>query len=908
MKTRNSQWPGHRAVANTAYFCCVLSVVANLMIASALAQTSSSTQSQAYFADAIWNGAGETFQDAVLLVRDGKIVTVGPRDRVLVPDGAERIELGPVTLIPGLVIAQTNLVRSDRSDTYAISPEIRASDGFDPFGEYDGLLASGITTIQISPPNNRLMPGQGAVVKLAGGDGGAHVLSEAESLRIILSRSALSPPTVFEPPVGAVSVDRPIEPTQPQLATSLAQAVVGLQALLDAASDVNPEGASDDPSLSALAKIRTDGLAVRWTANTQAEIAAALALSQQFELPWMIVDPDQVDALAEESIWKSKLARGVVLHPNLSPGRITNPNVPRSGQIETPPVWERARSLIDVGAADRIAFRPSTDSDLEKVLYLASVLARGGIDADQILRMVTSNPAKMLGVGDRVGTLQPKADADFVVLSGKPLRGSTKVVATFVDGKRVYEAHTTNQSVVIRASSIHTPSGLVKGGSVSVADGKISGVGRNVTATPGAQIRDFGEAVIVPGFVDCATSLGIGGPLTSQVSLGTELGEFLARDDDQIALARQGGVTTALLSSTRLPSPVLAFKLSDSPRALKDPVALRYEIRGNLTSSEASIRRLLKAGKAYADSWDKYDAEYAEYQKKLKVYEAEKKKYDAAVKAQAAKKAAEKAKAETEAKKKASQDSAGKSDKEDEQEEKQSSEKEAEKSDVKSDADKDKQEADKKESAEKKESSKESSSDAKLEEPKKPTEPKKPRSSSSLEPYRDLFGKKIAAMVQLSHPKAAAVAVKLFRKEYDLKTAVVAGKAAAENAKLLSENDVLVVVGPRLVEEEDGKLRNYPAELVVAGADIAFQSMASTGVKELPQAVSYSVYEGLGRDDALEGLSTNPATFFGLESIGAISLGADADLVVLSGPPAELSTDVLAVMIDGKWVYEKESE
>lgn len=163
-------------------------------------------------------------------------------------------------------------------------------------------------------------------------------------------------------------------------------------------------------------------------------------------------------------------------------------------------------------------------------------------------------------------------------------------------------------------------------------------------------------------------------------------------------------------------------------------------------------------------------------------------------------------------------------------------------------------------------------------------------------------------MVDVSDVKAVDLAVKLFRKDFGLKTAIVAGEAAARRAKVLAENEVFVVVGPALVGTDDeGVLLNYAAELSIARVPIGFQSNASTGVSELPAAISYAVYEGLGSSDALQGLTAGTAKFLGLESVGAIEVGKDADLVVLSGSPLLLSTEVLAVMIDGEWVYEKES-
>ena len=177
-----------------------------------------------------------------------------------------------------------------------------------------------------------------------------------------------------------------------------------------------------------------------------------------------------------------------------------------------------------------------------------------------------------------------------------------------------------------------------------------------------------------------------------------------------------------------------------------------------------------------------------------------------------------------------------------------------------------------------------------------------------LEPYRALFAKKIVAMVEANESKAIELTIKLFRTEFDLTTAIVSGKAAAEAAELLAKNGVLVVTGPVLIGEEDGQVINFPAEIAAAGAPIAFQSQTTTGTSKLPDVVAYAVYKGLGLEDALRGMSLGPAHFLKLTTVGSIELGKDADLVVWSGSPFELSSEVLAVMIDGNWVYEKESK
>ncbi len=626
----------------------------------------------------------------------------------------------------------------------------------------------------------------------------------------------------------------------------------------------------------------------------------------------MAVDPVDVGPLQSVD-WKNRQAVGVLLNPEFRPGRITNPGILVPGNPPPDQVWERAKKLVDAGAGNKLALVAATDADLKDLLFTARIFARGGLSNQQILRMLTANPARMLGVGNRVGKLRTGSDADFVVLSGQPFAAGSRVAATYLNGELAYELKTKSPASMISAAKVYTPHGFISGG-VAVNAGKITGVGTQLSMARGATVKHFPDAYIVPGMLDCQTVLGIGGTLSERIGLDTKLGELLARDDDQIARARQGGVTTGLFSSTQLPSPVLAFKLTDQPRPVMDPVALRFKIEGNLTAAEESLRSTLRGGKAYSDAWDKYDKEYAEYQLKLKEYEAAKAKYDAAMKAAAAKKEAEQKAAEKQAAEGKADDKDDPSKKPSEQpQDSKPAKEDAGKSDRPADAGKPATEdkstdAAKGGSSDGGKDSKDGQPSEELKEPTKPTEPKKPAENSGLKPYRELFQKKIVALVDLDNPRAVEVAIKLFRQEFDIRTAIVADGNAAEQAELLAKHDVLVILGPQLFGEIDGQPVNFPAEIRVAGGKLAFQSKASTGVSHLPDAVAFSVFEGLGRSDALQGMSHGPAEFLGLKSLGTIEVGRDADLVVLSGPPFDIGTQVLAVMIDGNWVFEKESK
>jgi imidazolonepropionase-like amidohydrolase len=833
--------------------------IRSLLLIALLAAPAAAAEPHAYRAARLWPGDGPVIADAVLVVRDGKIVAAGKRSAVTVPGDAIIHDLGDRVIIPGLVVAETTLAEKGRDDLHALTPHHRAADGFDPFADYSPILAGGVTTIQISPGGKRLVPGQGSVVKLHGDDVARRTLREEESLRVVLGEAFKNPPRVYEPPVGAVSVDRPLEPTRPQLAGGLPGAISGLRAMFQAARSVS----ESDTLLKSVANAGTAQKPLRVSAPGSNDLQAALDLAKEFDLKLILVEPPvpPADQLAK---WKTNVV-GVILSPGVRPGKTEDapetpaaapaartgrrgrPNptpTPRRGAVRNaanasqtikdedaaqPSPAEEARDLRAAGF--RVAVKPVNDADLKEMLYLGGLFTTHSKPAEA-LKMLTVDAAAMLGVADRVGTLAAGKDADFVVLSGDPFGLHTRVREVFVNGQSAYEASSAGSRKVIRAARVLTGTGdSIVNGAVLVDGKTIRAVGRDVDTPADAEEKRFAGAVIVPGFIDLENGVGLGGPFTGQVPVNTKLGPRLVSGDPAAATARHGGITSVLLSGPA-PGPVVAFKLGDKLRTLADPVALRFAVRGNLTTAGGSLRDTLRAAKAYSDAWTKYESDAKEYDRKKKEYDA--------------------AKAKEPAK-----------NPDDKKDDKKPEEK-------------------------------------KTEEPKAPT---KPPVVDALEPYRPLFSGAIPALVEAKREDAIRLAVAIFRDEFHVRTLLIDADDAWRVADLLAEKEVAASAGPELVHTVDRSEVNLPLALSMRGVPIGFQSKATGGAKNLPLAVGFAVRHGLGTDEAVRGLTAGPAQFLGLNSVGTLATGKDADLVVLSGMPFELSTRVLAVMIDGQWVY-----
>ena len=375
---------------------------------------------------------GEPIEDGVLVVDEGKILSVGRTP----PDGVEQVSLAGKHVIPGLVDTHSHIGGSALNDNLKpIQAGLSAIDAFDP--THDSVArarAGGITTVNVMPGSGKLMGGQTAYFKLR---------SSAVVDDLLL---CVDPEAPFR-----VSTEGPVRRR-------------GICGGMKMANGTNPQGGGQDPKSrmgAAYLQRKALGEGVERLGTLESEDGEEPPQPEQDALAQLVAGQRTVhfhthrsDDIATIAALQREFGLDVVLHHVSEAWKVVDlleqTQLPCSLiVIDSPGGKEEALQFaLENGAIleERgvpVAFHtddPITDSRL--FLRSAGLAVRAGMSPEGALAALTLVPAEMIHLDDRLGSLTAGKDADFVVLSGPPLSSWTLVEQTWVEGQKVFDRST----------------------------------------------------------------------------------------------------------------------------------------------------------------------------------------------------------------------------------------------------------------------------------------------------------------------------------------------------------------------------------------------------------------------------------------------------------------------------------
>ncbi len=418
----------------TTSFCVALAALAAIPAAAQVAVR----------AGTLHTVSGAPIENAVVIAgADGRIEWVGPAAEASIPDGVDVLEAAVVT--PGLVDARSVVGLSGALNSNVgpvrdqdqlersspLQPDLRAIDAYDANETLvEWVRSYGVTTLHTGHGPGALVSGQTMIAKTRGRN---------------VEQATLTPVRMLAATLGnAVSSNFQSPGTSAKGIAMLRSAFHGAQAYLDqvrkaeeAGGDENGESDGDgnteedgdakpapqtpprDLSNEALGQVLDGELSLLVTANTVAEMASALRLQQEFGFDLVL------DSAAESYLLLDEIREAgvpVLLHPTMS--RV------RNGSYET------AVHLADAGIP--FAIQTGFEGYVPKtrvLLWEAAIAAANGLGMERALEAITLSPARILGIDDRVGSIEVGKDADLALFDGDPFEYTSHICGVIIESE-----------------------------------------------------------------------------------------------------------------------------------------------------------------------------------------------------------------------------------------------------------------------------------------------------------------------------------------------------------------------------------------------------------------------------------------------------------------------------------------
>lgn len=412
-----SRFPAYRLVV-----MIVLLLVGNVTIAA---------DSTAFIGARLMPVSGPVIEDGILVVRDGKIESIGARKDVVIPTGAEQIDVSGKTIIPGLICTHSHIGMGGGGDSSGpIQPECWTLDSVNVrAASLERARAGGLTLVNQMPGSGHLISGRTTYLKLRRGG----------TVDELLIKDSTGWPMGGLKMANGTNSQRssPFPGTRAKSAALVREAYVKAQEYRDkiARAEGDPEKLPErDLRMEALVEAIEGKRIVHHHTHRHDDILTVLRLRDEFGFKVVLHHVSDAWKVVDE-IAAAKAPCSIIVID--SPG----------GKLEARDIrLENAVELEKVGV--NVAFHTDdfiTDSRL--FLRSAALGVRAGMSRDGALRALTLSGAEMLGLDERTGSLDPGKDADFAILSSDPLSVYTQVLETWVEGVRVFDRSDPEQRV-----------------------------------------------------------------------------------------------------------------------------------------------------------------------------------------------------------------------------------------------------------------------------------------------------------------------------------------------------------------------------------------------------------------------------------------------------------------------------
>lgn len=377
----------------------------------------------------IYTMVGDPIENGYLWLDGEKIGDIGEMIQLSRTD-EQTIDLKGKRIYPGFIDAHTHLGMFEdgltfegddgNEETDPVTPQLRAVDAVNPMDRcFSEALDAGVTTVVTGPGSANAVAGQMLAMKTCGRRVDDMVLKEPLAVKFALGEN---PKSVYH---GKSQMPSTRMATAAVIREQLFKAQRYQQEKRNAAEDSEEFDPPEyDAKCEALLPLLERSVAAHFHAHRADDIFTAIRIAKEFDIDYVIVHGTEGHLITQELAQENApVLAGPILcdrsKPELRELSPKNPGILADAGIET--------AII-------------TDHPVIPIQYLpvcAALAVREGMTEQQALRAITTIPARICGLGHRVGSLKTGLDADFSVFEDNPLELTAKPEMVFCNGKRV---------------------------------------------------------------------------------------------------------------------------------------------------------------------------------------------------------------------------------------------------------------------------------------------------------------------------------------------------------------------------------------------------------------------------------------------------------------------------------------
>lgn len=365
--------------------------------------------------------AGETIENGQVLVNEGKIIAVG-KD-ISVSENCETFDANGGFVMPGIIDAHCHIgmwedglgFEGDDGNeiTDPTTPQLRAVDAINPMDRsFVEAYENGVTCVCTGPGSANVIGGQFATIKTKGKRIDNMVIQQTAAMKVAFGEN---PKRCYNRKNQAPS-------------TRMATASILRESLLKTKNYIEnkEKNSSFDMKLESLVPVVKGELNVKAHAHRADDIFTAIRIAKEFGLKMTLEHCTEGHLIADELAKEGFSA-------------IVGPSFGSRSKVELKELtFETPAALHKAGV--KIALM--TDHPVIPVHHLpicAALAVRSGLDEETALKAITIYPAEILGISDRVGSLQVNKDADIVVFDRHPFDIQAKTTCVLIDGEVVFK-------------------------------------------------------------------------------------------------------------------------------------------------------------------------------------------------------------------------------------------------------------------------------------------------------------------------------------------------------------------------------------------------------------------------------------------------------------------------------------